>query len=52
MSTHPETTASRPANRFQRAYGRISHPLRRLAVRGQLGPLQETQLARLTGARR
>lgn len=53
MNTHAHVTASsRAANRVQRAAYHFTGRLNRLALRGQLGPLHETELARLTGARR
>ncbi|HSH21162.1 MAG TPA: hypothetical protein VK992_00915 [Candidatus Caenarcaniphilales bacterium] len=39
-------------DRLARAAGQVTARLGKVALRGQLGPVQETQLARLTGARR
>ncbi len=39
-------------NRLSRAAERLAASLPRVATRGQLGPVNDTELARLTGARR
>lgn len=39
-------------NRISHATERITARLHKLAVRGQLGPVRETELGRITGVRR